>query len=38
VEAAANFRTIFFMTTAGFALSFAALVMMEEKPLLTERR
>ena len=37
-EAAANFRTIFFMTTAGFACSFAALAMMEEKPLLTERR
>jgi len=38
VEAAANFRTIFFMTAAGFACSFAALAMMEEKPLLTERR
>ena len=37
-QAAAHFRTIFFISTAGFALSFGALAMMEEKPLLTERR
>ena len=37
-QAAAHFRTIFLISTAGFALSFGALAMMEEKPLLTERR
>ncbi len=37
-EAAAHFQTIFLATAGAFSVSWLALAMMEQKPLLTERR
>jgi len=37
-EAAAHFRTIFLAMAGAFTISWLALAMMEQKPLLTERR
>lgn len=35
--AAAHFQTIFIVTALGFAISFIALALMEEKPLISQR-
>ena len=37
-EAADHFRTIFLAATGAFTVSFLSLALMEQKPLLTERR
>ena len=37
-QAAAHFRTIFLVTTGTFTISFLSLLLMEEKPLQTERQ
>ena len=37
-EAASHFRTIFMATTGAFIVSFAGLALMEQKPLMTERK
>ena len=38
LEAAAHFRVIFLATAGAFSVSFLALLLMEERPLLSERR
>ena len=37
-EAAAHFRTVFLCTAATFGISLLALIFMEEKPLMSERK
>ncbi len=38
LEAAAHFRIVFFCTAATFGVAWLALIFMQEKPLMTERR